>query len=280
MAGIKDMITREPLVPFLVLGVALHFALRAVEPAARPETIEVPAETIRALVEQSEQLAGRSLTAVEIEDTVQGYVDDEVLLREARARGYDRDDLRVRKRLLNVMRTALDEPAADPSTAQLEAYYRENTERLTSPPSLTIEHVYFVWGSAATPDDAEAFIAALEASDDPLAMGEAFMGGNRMPKADRGRLVLYFGPEFADAAPELAVGRWNGPVESRAGVHYVRVVEHHAPELLPFEQIEDYLRQEWLFNERSTRMQASIDALRAKYEVILPEAYRAAGGDP
>ena len=265
---------REPLVPFAVLGVVLYAVLLAVRPAAPLETIEVPDETIRAIIEQNKQLSGRELTEEEIRTVVADHVDDEVLLREARARGFDQNDSRVRRRLLSVMRTVLDEPVAEPSVAQLEAYYRENSNRLRSAPSVTFVHVYFAWGSERLPPGPAVFIETLEAATEPTELGEFFMGGNRNAKADRQRLVLLFGPAFADAVPALPLSQWSGPIESRQGIHYVRVLERHPPELLPFEATESYLRQEWMFEQRRSIQQKKIEMMREKYRIALPEEYR------
>ena len=119
-----NRIIREPILAFFLLG-GLFYALSiAIRPAADLETIEIRAETVRALIQQQEELLGRTLSGKEVRDVVQGYVDDEVLLREARRRGFDEDDFRVRKRLLTMMRSTLDEPVAEPSVAKLQAYQR------------------------------------------------------------------------------------------------------------------------------------------------------------
>ena len=269
-----SFITREPLAVFLVLGIALYLLTVLARPDTPSETIVVPEETLRALVQQSEELLGRPLGPHEIVALVESHVDDEVLLREARARGFDRNDGRVRQRLLNVMRAALDEPVAAPSVAELEAYYRDNSDRLRSSPAFTFEHVYFGWGAERVPDEPDAFIATLEASDDATAFGEPFMPGFRQRKVDRSRVVLLFGPEFADVLPTLDVGVWTGPIESRTGVHYVRVLEHHPSELMPFESLESYLQQEWMLERRRATQQNKVEKLRTRYRIELPASYR------
>ena len=148
-------------------------------------------------------MLGRDLTGEEVRTVVQDLIDDEVLLREARRRGFDQQDYRVRRRLLNVMRSALDEAVPEPPVAELQAYYRDKADRLRLAPSMTLEHVYFAWGSETLPPDSEAFLDTLERSDEPMGLGEFFMGGNRLAKADRRRLVMQFGPEFADAVQDL-----------------------------------------------------------------------------
>ena len=51
--------------------------------------------------------------------------------------------------------------------------------------------------------------------------------------------------DFADFVERLDSSDWAGPVESFAGIHLVRIVDRHSPEVASYEQVESYLRQEW-----------------------------------
>ena len=79
MQRIWEIVRREPLVAFIFLGAAFYALMIAVRPADQTETIEVSAETIRALVEAQEELAGRRLSPEEVRTIMEGHVDDEVL---------------------------------------------------------------------------------------------------------------------------------------------------------------------------------------------------------
>jgi len=93
------------------------------------------------------------------------------------------------------------------------------------------------------------------------------MIGRRLPRQTRADLVRLFGAGFADFVEPLASGEWAGPVESVVGVHLVRVVDRHAPEAATFDQVESYLRQEWLMTTTRERQQAGIDEMRARYRI-------------
>ena len=173
------------------------------------------------------------------------------------------------------MRSTLDEPIPEPSTAELQAYYRNSADRLQTEESVTFEHVFFAWGSQKLPKDHQAFLEALENSDDPASLGEPFLAGNRMTRETRRRLVALFGPQFAGEVLRLPPGTWSGPIESKTGEHYARVLEHHPPELPPFEKVRSYLRQSWMFEKRRDLQQRKIDKLRERYRVVIPEEYDA-----
>ena len=80
----------------MALGGMLYGVMYIVRRDVPTESVVVPPETIRALLQQREELTGNALTPDEKNLVVRGYVDDEVLLHEARLRGFDLNDYRVR----------------------------------------------------------------------------------------------------------------------------------------------------------------------------------------
>jgi hypothetical protein len=264
-------IRREPLVWFAVLGGALGVAWVLLAPAG-VETVRVESETLRALEKQQEDLLGRPLTDEERQQARDSFVDEEVLLREALRRGLQWSDGRVRQRLTRVMRASMSEMVPDPSVAQLQAYFQENIDKYTTPESVTLEQVVFPWGEEVTETELEDVLAKLRAGASPEGFGLSLVAvGRRMPRQSRGDLVRALGPDFADQVKALPSGEWQGPVESSRGVHLVRVVERHPPEVATFERVERYLRQEWLVNRTRELQQERIDEIREQYRVEIAD---------
>ena len=163
--------------------------------------------------------------------------------------------------------------APEPSRAQLEAYYQENLEQYRSPPTVTFDHVFFSFDSEAVPEDPAKFISELGESEDPISLGEPAFPSNKVRRASRMDLVGSFGPEFADAIEGMEPsGDWRGSLDSNRGTHYVRIVERHPPELSPFDSVENYLRQDWMFNKTRESQQAKIDEMRKRYRIEILDA--------
>ncbi|HYC00880.1 MAG TPA: peptidyl-prolyl cis-trans isomerase [Candidatus Limnocylindrales bacterium] len=100
---------RRPLVHFLVLGaVALAARPWAAEVAARAaggrERIVIGAERREALRVQLAGVAGREVAETQEREEIERLVDEEILYREALARGVDRDNTIVRERVVESMR--------------------------------------------------------------------------------------------------------------------------------------------------------------------------------
>ena len=264
-------VRREPLLLFAILGVLLYGAWAALAPPS-VETIRVEPEVLRAIEKQQEELLGRQLTEEERETAREGYIDDEVLLREAVRRGLHWSDFRVRQRLTRIIRGALTETVPDPSVAQLQAYFRDNIDRYTTPESLTLEQVMFPWGEDVSDEELERALAELQAGADPERFGSTSLrAARRMPRQTRASLVRSFGADFADRVEALPTGAWHGPFESVQGVHLVRVAERHPPEPGVFENLETYLRQEWLMTRTRGLQQERVAEIRAGYRIELAE---------
>ena len=130
----------------------------------------------------------------------------------------------------------------------------------------------FPWGEDVTETELEDVLARLRAGASPEGFGRSLVAaGRRMPRQSRGDLVRALGPDFADRVETLPAGEWQGPVESTRGVHLVRVVERHPPEVATFERVERYLRQEWLVNRTRELQQERIDEIREQYRIEIAD---------
>ena len=260
-------IVREPLLLFLVLGAVLYGAWALLAPGD-VGTVRIEAAALRGMEAQQAELMGRPLTDAERRDLFEGYVDDEVLLREAVRRGLQWSDFRARQRLVRIMRGALTESVPDPSVAQLQAHFRANIDTYTTPASVHLEQVVYPWGR----DVPEGVLAKLRAGADSTKLGvQTATVSRRIPRATRRDLVMAFGAQFADSVEKLPEREWHGPLESAQGVHFVRIKER-APSSVPkFEDVESYLRQEWLMTKTRERQQARVDEIRGKYRIELVE---------
>lgn len=259
----------------LVLGTLIYLAYYALVPPPL-ETITIDPETLYALEQQREDVLGRPLSKAELQETIAKHIDEEVLLREAFRRGYDRSDYRTRKRLLTVMSYTIDEAIPAPSRAQLEAYYRDNIDRFSGEEAITFDQVYFAADSDKLPTDLVAFREQLSAGADFVGLGDR---GYQYPPPTlieqwRSRLVSDFGPRVYETMVSLPYGEWTGPVEARGGLVFVRVHERRPLPPPEFDEIESYLRQEYEIAKRRAIQEEKIAVLRDQYRVEIEEASR------
>ena len=133
---------KNPLFQFVVLGIAAFFIYSLLKPEEKEE-IRVTPQIVADLVAQDEAL---NLVKPDDERTlelIENYIQEEIMLREAFALGYHISDGRVRKRLLNLMRTSLQDQVPEPTYNQLQAFFEENREDYDLGESRTIVQIYF-----------------------------------------------------------------------------------------------------------------------------------------
>jgi parvulin-like peptidyl-prolyl isomerase len=80
-----------------------------------------------------------------------------------------------------------------------------------------------------------------------------------------------FGPGFARAVFQITAGHWAGPVESGYGSHLVWVDSVTPARVPTFEEVEPDVKTAWIEEQRSEIREKAFEAMRARYEVVLPK---------
>jgi hypothetical protein len=238
---------RAPLGHFLVLGGAL-FCLDAARrgPAVEPrpaEHVVVTAAEIRELRAEFTRTTGLPVGPADESALVRREADEELLYREARARGLDRGDRSVRYQLVEKMRFLTGHE--DDAPGDEETLYRRAREigldhddpvirRMLIEKLRLLVKVEAGRDPLRTPGrpvgaEAERLLARLRAGE--LDAGSAARLGDAFPIAGdvRARSAVQvasgFGADFAAAVVAAPAGEWVGPVASAYGLHLVRVDE-------------------------------------------------------
>jgi hypothetical protein len=278
---------REPLLQFLLAGLLLFVAYHQVSRGSgAPDAggrIELTADDLRR-IEIAWRAQGREpLSPEQLRRLVEARVREEILLREALALGLDRDDTIVRRRLAQKMEFLFEDVAAlrDPTASELRAWFEENPERFTLPARASFRHLYFSPDrrGAARDDAARALATLAGAPADgaaPATPADPFMFRDYYGDRSFDEIARTFGPGFARALFELAPGAWSGPIESGYGWHLVWVDEITPAQMPAFEDVEADARREWIEAERAEIRERAFEAMRARYEVVLPEDLDAA----
>lgn len=145
----------------------------------------------------------------------------------------------------------------NPDTAACQRYYEQNKQRFRSPDLFEVDHILIAaapadaQGRTAARAQADILIAKLEAA--PTAFAALALDHSACPSRDVGGNLGQIGPgqtvpEFEKALYAIPVGDIGcEAVETRYGVHVVRVNRRRDGQQLPFElvteQIADYLRE-------------------------------------
>ena len=201
----------------------------------------------------------------------------------ARRLGLERSDPVIRRYLVERMRLAIEGEVgageAAPDDEALVAWLAARADHYALPERLRLVHVHVSSRhGAAAPRRAAALgrrLAGL-APAQAAALGDPFAGGARLV-ATREELARQLGPGFAAALDATQPGRWQGPLYSAYGLHWVWIEEILPARRPGLAELRDRLARDLLQTRREAHLRRRLDALRARYEVrIGPSAPGAA----
>lgn len=280
----KLPLLREPLLHFLVLGAALFglFSLVDKKAAEAPAKVVVSASRVATLADGFARTWRRRPTEQELQVLIEDYIRDEIFYREGRAAGLDRDDFVIRRRVRQKMEfLAEDIAAAEPSDEQLAGYLASNPERFRTEDRLTFRHVFLsATRRGSTLDDDARQIAHIlvrtSAPEDTATLGDPFLLGEEFREMSQSDIARTFGEGFASQLSAMEPGRWQGPIPSSFGVHFVFVDARAKGGLPPLDSVREAVRREWLNARRIEAEQKLYRTLRDRYQIVVETPSKAA----
>ena len=275
----KFPLLKEPLFQFLVLGAALFgfFHLVSNKKADPPERIVVSSARINNLADGFARTWRRPPSKEELQGLIDDYIRDEVFYREGRAAGLDRDDVIIRRRVRQKMEFfAEDASVPEPSEAQLAAYLESNPERFKTEDRLTFHQVFLSAtrrGAAIDRDSQQVSntLALADTAADVAAIGDPFLLGEEFQAVSQTELAGIFGDAFAKQMSAMEQGRWQGPIPSSFGQHFVYISERIQGGVPPLEAVRDAVRREWSNARRLEAEQKLYSSLREHYEIVVEQ---------
>jgi parvulin-like peptidyl-prolyl isomerase len=219
------------------------------------------------------------LTADDRRHVLDRLIDEELLVQRALELDLVRNEASLRGSLASAMMTAAIGQAsiAEPSRAQLEAFFAEDPAQFAGAGRLRVRRVLVAAEPARTATEAE---ERARGAAQRLRAGEAFASvsaalGDRvaaeLPDSmlNARELRGYLGPTAARSAAELRDGQVSEPVRSAAGFQVLQVVQRDGVPAPEFADVEDEVRAEWKRRQEERALRAYLDDLRAGADVTL-----------
>jgi hypothetical protein len=257
-------IIKDPLIHFVIIGVALFAVYALVNPSSRmaPEnTILVSTGRIGQLVAIFSKTWQRPPTAEELKGLIDDAILEEAYYRKAVEMGIDRDDTMIRRRLRQKLEFLTDDTAAmvTPSEEDLEAYLSEHADEFRTEPTYTFRQLYFKpekYGDDPLP-------AIRKLADELRGGGDITGDATLLPDSlENGSSRIIdgtFGTGFAENLANLAPGVWSDPIPSGYGLHLVRINGATPGELPSLEKVRPAVEREWA-NQRRIEARAAFNA--------------------
>ena len=270
---------REPLLQFLALGAMLFalYGLAGKRSAEAPEKIVVSASRVANLGDGFARTWRRLPNEQELQGLIEDYIRDEVFYREGRAAGLDRDDVIIRRRVRQKMEFLADDMSVpEPSDEQLAAYLASNPERFRAEDQLTFHQVFLSATRRANTIDSDSkqiasILARADGAVDATVLGDPFLLGEEFRNVSPSKVTSIFGESFAKQISVMEKGRWQGPISSGFGQHFVFISEWVSGNLPPLDAVRPVVHREWANARRLEAEQKLYASLRNRYEIVVEE---------
>jgi hypothetical protein len=248
-------ILREPLLHFLLLGLALFVYFgRAAPEDDGGRRIVVSQAQVDILATQFQSTWNRPPTAEELNGLVDNFISEEILYREGKALGLDRDDAVIKRRVRQKLDVMFEESIAQspPTDADLQAYLDAHPDTFRRPPVVSFRQVYL--------------------GADPASLGQPTLQpleGNGLPLD---LVARDFGRQFADQLALQPVGEWSGPIASGFGGHLVQVTSLQPAAMPALADVREIVVREWENARRQRAHAEALASLRSQYEIDVQAA--------
>jgi peptidyl-prolyl cis-trans isomerase C len=264
---------KDPLIIFLVFGMAIFGAQRLWDAGSvdADYQIDITPGLQNRILDQWQAQMGRAPTPAEASGLLEQWIKEEIYYREAKTLGLDDNDTIIRRRLAQKL-TFLNEDLANaqpPATAELEAFFLQNSADYAEPERFSFEHRYF---SSDRRDDAQ--LDAEAARSSATITGDPFILQRSYARRAAREIADLFGRDFAISLADLdadSPDHWQGPIRSAYGWHLIRLSERTAPRNPPLAEVSDAVLRDFQQQRRQQANEAFYQQLRSRYDILLIE---------
>lgn len=265
---------REPLVHFFVIGFVLFGWSMARAPEAVPlDEVHVTAGQVENIATLFERTWKRRPTPNELSTLIEGHIREEVLFREAKALGLDRDDVIIRRRLVQKYDFLTDDVSAlrQPSDEELETFLKAEGERYAIDARVSFQQIFLSLNNEESDIDQRIvrLRAELEAGGNPRLLGDPIDLPLRTTLADKAQIARSFGPQFAETLLEQSVGSWTGPIGSAYGQHLALVEAREDGRMPALAEVRAKVERDWLNAEQRELRVKLLDRLKQNYRIVI-----------
>ncbi len=264
-------ISKEPFVHFIVLG-SLLYLLYSNFSKPGPDTIVVTTQKAENLIGEGEKKLGRTLTTAEQKQILEEYIETEMLLREAYKQGMDQSDPFIRKQMIDKMRFSLYDTFESPDDQTLFSYYITHKNDYATGEKISLEHICFASEQFEEIQDKDDILIELNKGLTPVFSEVDFPARQILENQSRIELIHHFGVSFTIKLEKISAGRWSGPLDSKHGVHYVRITAKQNTGYLPFDAVKLRVVNDYIQWQQASELKPKVDSIRSEYKIIV-ESY-------
>lgn len=272
LASFIKAIRAEPLFVFSAIGIAIFVLNGWLNPASTNQTdvIVIEQERIDLWRDQFRRSNGRAPSEDEQSASIQQWVDEEVLYRQALLLGLHQNDSIVRRQLIRKMEFVIEGAAAAPPASDpvLQEFMGQYPGTYDTAAKTSLQHVYFGRGQYSNAVISAQLQELQINPDQSLAdVGDGFALGKVIHNADETLLRKHFGEAFVQQLSAAPTDEWTGPITSGLGTHLVRVTQLTPPHTPVLNDVRKKVAVDYRLHQNALTRRQTLDELRKAYDV-------------
>lgn len=254
-----------------VAGLLAVLEWRSAKPSD-PHEIVLSIDQQQFIAKQVSSAEANPLSSGNLQQATDTWLREEALYREGLKLGLDKDDLIVRRRVIQKMRFVLEgmTPLPEPTQAQLQTWLEQHPQRYQMGSAVEIEHLFFSRAKRedkALLDATEVYQQLQQKPDQPNLVADPMPIPRQATWFSQYDLDKEVGQMVSQKVFELPVAQWSPPLISALGVHLFRVIQRKPGQAMTVEQAGQRLRADLLAAQRETLTEASEAAVLSTYRI-------------
>lgn len=265
---------KDPLLHFLLIGASL-FAANAWVTSGATEArgtreIRLTRGDVAWIQKTWSQQRQREPDDTEMRGLVSDYLREMLLAAEGRELGLEENDPYIRRRLAQKVEFLVQDASriAEPTDAELQAFYVAHPDRFLADPLISFEQVFF---SAKHASEIPAALGRLNAGADRMTLGDPIAIEPDFRNISAQVVEAQFGDNFATAIFALDGNEWHGPIESAYGLHVVRISSKTPAQPSAFEDVKTRVADLWRDQRQREDNARHFAELRQRYRIVADE---------
>jgi hypothetical protein len=112
-------------------------------------------------------------------------------------------------------------------------------------------------------------LARADGAVDATVVGDPFLLGEEFRNVSPSKVTSIFGESFAKQISVMEKGRWQGPISSGFGQHFVFISERISGGVPLLDAVRQVVRREWANAQRLEAERKLYASLRERYEIVV-----------
>ncbi len=256
---------KDPFFHFIFVALLIYVVHSMLAPEQEiKEQISISKKEVETLKIKWKEEWNRSATGAELKSLITKKQQDEMLFDEAIAMGLHKEDQMIYERLISKTKHLISNINQKPDEKQLQIYYENHIDNYRKNGRFSFSHLFISINHDNPIQKADEMLVLLRETGvntkDIDKYGDSF-DSNHIKNATQSEIIKTFGESFYKQLIQLKKSRWSKPIISSLGVHVVFIREHTHGEIVPYDEIKDIVKSDFIEDVKNERYKTKLKSI-------------------